>query len=143
MDYVSHSEAETEDLGRRLAAALGPGAVVAYRGDLGLGKTAFTRGLARGLGYQGRVTSPTFTIVNEYEGTGLPLFHFDMYRLEGPEDLFGIGWEDYLARGGVCAVEWSERVEEALPEDAVTVTIARCSEDENWRVITLEGVEPV
>ena len=143
MDYVSHSEAETEDLGRRLAAALGPGAVVAYRGDLGLGKTAFTRGLARGLGYQGRVTSPTSTIVNEYEGTGLPLFHFDMYRLEGPEDLFGIGWEDYLDRGGVCAVEWSERVEEALPEDAVTVTIARCSEDENWRVITLEGVEPV
>ena len=143
MDYVSHSEAETEDLGRRLAAALGPRAVVAYRGDLGLGKTAFTRGLARGLGYQGRVTSPTFTIVNEYEGTGLPLFHFDMYRLEGPEDLFGIGWEDYLDRGGVCAVEWSERVEEALPEDAVTVTIARCSEDENWRVITLEGVEPV
>ena len=117
--------------------------MVAYRGDLGLGKTAFTRGLARGLGYQGRVTSPTFTIVNEYEGTGLPLFHFDMYRLEGPEDLFGIGWEDYLDRGGVCAVEWSERVEEALPEDAVTVTIARCSEDENWRVITLEGVEPV
>ena len=101
MDYVSHSEAETEDLGRRLGAAL------------------------------------------EYEGTGLPLFHFDMYRLEGPEDLFGIGWEDYLDRGGVCAVEWSERVEEALPEDAVTVTIARCSEDENWRVITLEGVEPV
>ena len=143
MDYISHSEAETEDLGRRLAAALGPGAVVAYRGDLGLGKTAFTRGLARGLGYQGRVTSPTFTIVNEYEGTGLPLFHFDMYRPEGPEDLFGIGWEDYLDRGGVCAVEWSERVEEALPEDAVTVTIARCSEDENWRVITLEGVEPV
>ena len=143
MDYVSHSEAETEDLGRRLAAALGPGAVVAYRGDLGLGKTAFTRGLARGLGYQGRVTSPTFTIVNEYEGTGLPLFHFDMYRLEGPEDLFGIGWEDYLDRGGVCAVEWSERVEEALPEDAVTVSIARCPENEGWRIITLEGVGPV
>ena len=143
MDYVSHSEAETEDLGRRLAAALGPGAVVAYRGDLGLGKTAFTRGLARGLGYQGRVTSPTFTIVNEYEGTGLPLFHFDMYRLEDAGDLFDIGWEDYLDRGGVCAVEWSERVEEALPEDAVTVSFARCPEEENWRVITMEGVGPV
>ncbi len=143
MEYVSRSEAETEALGRRLAAALSPGAVAAYRGGLGMGKTAFTRGLARGLGYEGRVTSPTFTIVNEYEGTQMPLFHFDMYRLEGPEDLFGIGWEDYLDRGGVCAVEWSERVEEALPEDAVTVTIARCSEDENWRVITLEGVEPV
>ena len=143
MEYISRGEAETEDLGRRLAAALGPGAVVAYRGDLGMGKTAFTRGLARGLGYEGRVTSPTFTIVNEYEGEGLPLFHFDMYRLEGPEDLFDIGWEDYLDRGGVCAVEWSERVEEALPEDAVTVAIARCPEHENWRAITVEGVGPI
>ena len=143
MEYISHSEAETEDLGRRLAAVLAPGAVVACRGGLGMGKTAFTRGLARGLGCQDRVTSPTFTIVNEYEGTRLPLFHFDMYRLEGPEDLFDIGWEDYLDRGGVCAVEWSERVEEALPEDAVTVTIARCPDHENWRVITVEGVEAV
>ncbi|WP_325199743.1 tRNA (adenosine(37)-N6)-threonylcarbamoyltransferase complex ATPase subunit type 1 TsaE [Oscillibacter sp.] len=143
MDYVSHSEAETEDLGRRLAAALSPGAVVAYRGDLGMGKTAFTRGLAQGLGYEGRVTSPTFTIVNEYEGGGPPLFHFDMYRLESAEDLFDIGWEDYLDRGGVCAVEWSERVAEALPEGAVTVAIARCPENENWRVITVEGVGPV
>ncbi len=143
MDYISHSEAETEALGRRLASALSPGAVVAYRGDLGMGKTAFTRGLAQGLGYQGRVTSPTFTIVNEYEGTGMPLFHFDMYRLEGAEDLFDIGWEDYLDRGGVCAVEWSERVEEALPEDAVTVSFSCCPEDENWRVIAMEGVGPV
>ena len=143
MDYISHSEAETEALGRRLASALSPGAVVAYRGDLGMGKTAFTRGLAQGLGYQGRVTSPTFTIVNEYEGTGMPLFHFDMYRLEGAEDLFDIGWEDYLDRGGVCAVEWSERVEEALPEDAVTVSFSRCPEDENWRAIAMEGVGPV
>ena len=143
MDYVSHSEAETEALGRRLAAALSPGAVVACRGGLGMGKTAFTRGLARGLGYEGRVTSPTFTIVNEYEGGGLPLFHFDMYRLEDAGDLFDIGWEDYLDRGGVCAVEWSERVEEALPEDAVTVSFARCPEEENWRVITMEGVGPV
>jgi tRNA threonylcarbamoyladenosine biosynthesis protein TsaE len=143
MDYISHSEAETEDLGRRLAAALSPGAVVACRGGLGMGKTAFTRGLAQGLGYEGRVTSPTFTIVNEYEGRGLSLFHFDMYRLEGAGDLFDIGWEDYLDRGGVCAVEWSERVEEALPEDAVAVSIARCPENENWRVITVEGVGPV
>ena len=139
MDYVSHSEAETEALGRRLAAVLAPGAVVAYRGDLGMGKTAFTRGL----GYEGRVTSPTFTIVNEYEGGGLPLFHFDMYRLEDAGDLFDIGWEDYLDREGVCAVEWSERVEEALPEDAVTVSFARCPEEENWRVIAMEGVGPV
>ena len=143
MEYLSRSEADTEDLGRRLAAALSPGAVVAYRGGLGMGKTAFTRGLARGLGYQGRVTSPTFTIVNEYEGEGLPLFHFDMYRLTGAGDLFDIGWEDYLDRGGVCAVEWSERVEEALPPDAVTVTIARSPREEGWRSITVEGVGPL
>ena len=142
MEYLSHSEAETEALGEALAARLRAGDVVAYSGGLGAGKTAFTRGLARGLGYRGRVTSPTFTIVNEYEGR-LPLFHFDMYRLGGAEDLFDIGWEDYLDRGGVCAVEWSERVEEALPEDAVTVTIARRPENENWRTITMEGVGPV
>ena len=138
MDYVSHSEAETEDLGRRLAAALSPGAVVAYRGDLGMGKTAFTRGLARGLGCTGRVTSPTFTVVNEYEGR-LPLFHFDLYRLEGEDALYDVGWEDYLDRGGVCAVEWSERAEAALPRETVWVSIRRCAESGDWRRITIEG----
>ena len=108
-----------EAIGARLAAALSPGAVVAYLGDLGMGKTVFTRGLAAGLGYKGRVTSPTFAIVNEYEGGRLPLFHFDMYRLNSADDLFDIGWEDYLARGGVCAVEWSENVADALPENTV------------------------
>ena len=141
MEFVTRSEAETEDLGARLAAALTSGAVVAYRGGLGMGKTAFTRGLARGLGYKGRVTSPTFTIVNEYEGGRLPLFHFDMYRLEGADALFDIGWEDYLDRGGVCAVEWSELTEEALPPETVFVTIARSPESENARVITIEGVD--
>ena len=141
MEFLTRSEAETEALGARLAAALNPGAVVAYRGGLGMGKTAFTRGLARGLGYKGRVTSPTFTIVNEYEGGRRPLFHFDMYRLEGADALFDIGWEDYLDRGGVCAVEWSELTEEALPPETVFVTIARSPEGENARVITIEGVE--
>ena len=140
MEYLTRNEAETEALGARLAAVLTPGAVVAYRGDLGTGKTAFTRGLARGLGYTGRVTSPTFTIVNEYEGGRLPLFHFDMYRLEGAEDLFDIGWEDYLDRGGVCAVEWSEHVEEAL-DGAVRVRIDRDPADEDGRRITIEGGE--
>lgn len=143
MEYLSHNELETEALGARLAAAVPPGTVVAYVGGLGMGKTAFTRGLAKGLGYSGRVTSPTFTIVNEYEGGRLPLFHFDMYRLEDADALFDIGWEDYLERGGVCAVEWSERVTEALPPDTVWVTLARCAEDDRWRTITIEGVEPV
>ena len=142
MEYITHSESETEALGQELAGKLTPGTVVAYRGGLGMGKTAFTRGLARGLGCEGRVTSPTFAIVNEYEAA-VPLFHFDLYRLSGPGELFDIGWEDYLDRGGVCAVEWSERVEEALPEEAVTVAIARHPEREEWRIITIEGVGPI
>ena len=139
-EYLSHSPEETEALGEALAQRLRAGDVVAYRGDLGAGKTAFTRGLARGLGCMGRVTSPTFTIVNEYEGR-IPLFHFDMYRLGDEEDLFDIGWEDYLSRGGVCAVEWSERVGGALPPETLRVTISRCPEDPDWRQITIEGAE--
>jgi tRNA threonylcarbamoyladenosine biosynthesis protein TsaE len=139
MEYISHSERETEAIGEELGRALTPGAVLAYQGDLGMGKTAFTRGLARGLGCVGRVTSPTFTIVNEYEGGRLPLFHFDRYRLEDADALFDIGWEDYLGRGGVCAVEWSERVTDALPPDTLRVTIARHPESDNWRLITVEG----
>ena len=141
MEYLSHNEIETEAIAARLAATLDPGAVVAYQGGLGMGKTAFTRGLASGLGYPGRVTSPTFTIVNEYEGGRLPLFHFDMYRLADADALFDIGWEDYLDREGVCAVEWSERVTEALPPDTLWVTISRCADEDSWRTSTVEGVE--
>ncbi|MCD7918538.1 MAG: tRNA (adenosine(37)-N6)-threonylcarbamoyltransferase complex ATPase subunit type 1 TsaE [Clostridiales bacterium] len=139
MEYETHSAAETEALGERLASALGQGAVLAYTGDLGAGKTAFTRGLARGLGFTGRVTSPTFTIVNEYEGGRLPLFHFDMYRLSGSDELYDIGWEDYLARGGICAVEWSEIVDDAL-DGCVRVDIRRGGDEES-RNITITGVE--
>ena len=137
MVYRTESAAQTEALGRELGAKLRPGSVVAFRGGLGMGKTAFTRGLARGLGCTGRVTSPTFTIVNEYDGT-TPLFHFDMYRLDSEDDLFDIGWDDYLARGGVCAVEWSERIDSALPPDTFTVSIAR-GENDNDRIITVTG----
>ena len=140
MEYRSRGVEETEALGERLGARLCPGDVVACRGDLGAGKTAFTRGLARGLGCTGRVTSPTFTIVNEHQGR-VPLFHFDWYRLGGEEELFDIGWEEYLARGGVCAVEWSERAPEALPEGTVTVTIRRDEVDADQRQIANEGVE--
>ena len=136
MTFVTHSPAETERLGEKLAEKLTPCAVLAYRGELGAGKTAFTRGLARGLGYTDPVTSPTYTIVNEYLGGRLPLFHFDMYRLSSAEDLWDIGWEDYLDRGGVCAVEWSENVTEAM-EGAVSVTIDVLGE--NTRRITISG----
>ena len=140
MTYVTNSPAETEALGQRLAERLQPGDVIAYTGDLGAGKTAFTRGLARGLGITERITSPTFTIVNEYQGGRLPLFHFDMYRLGSSDELYEIGWEDYLARGGVCAVEWSEIVADALEEDCIRVDI-RQGETEDQRKITVEGVE--
>ena len=139
MEYISNSPTETEALGEALAARLTAGTVVAFTGDLGAGKTAFTRGLARGLGVPDRVTSPTFTIVNEYLGGRLPLFHFDMYRLPDSDALFDIGWEDYLSRGGVCAVEWSEQVADALPEGTVYVTLTRHPEHDGWRSITVEG----
>ena len=139
MEFYTASAYETEELGARLGRQLRPGAVIALYGDLGAGKTAFTRGLARGLGIVDPITSPTYTIVNEYSGK-IPLFHFDMYRLTSSEDLFDIGWEDYLTRGGVIAVEWSERVEDAL-EDALKIDIRRDPERDNGRRIIIEGGE--
>ena len=138
MQFITKSPEETELLGQKLGAVLRGGEVIAYRGDLGAGKTAFTRGLARGLGISMRVTSPTYTIVNEYTGGRLPLFHFDMYRLGSSDELFDIGWEDYLARGGVCAVEWSENVEDAL-QGAIRVTIEKDTFEADTRRITIEG----
>jgi len=136
MEIITNSPVETEKVGEALAKVLLPGAVIAYRGDLGAGKTAFTRGLARGLGCTEQVTSPTYTIVNEYLSGKIPLFHFDMYRLHSADDLFDIGWDDYLDRQGVCAVEWSENVEDAL-EAAIVVTIEKLGEDA--RRITVTG----
>lgn len=140
MQYITTSPEQTEALGERLGERLHGGEVIAFRGELGAGKTAFTRGLARGLGISVRVTSPTYTIVNEYGGGRLPLFHFDMYRLHDADDLFDIGWEDYLERGGVCAVEWSENVAEAM-DGAITVTLEKCADD--TRRITVEGGEDI
>ena len=138
MEFLTNSPAETEAVGEKLGKILTPGTILAYRGDLGAGKTAFTRGLARGLGCGDIVTSPTYTIVNEYTSGRLPLFHFDMYRLRSSDDLFDIGWDDYLERGGVCAVEWSENVDDAM-ENAIWVTIHKTGE--NSRMIEIEGGE--
>ena len=136
MEFITRSPEETEHIGAALGKVLKPGAILAYEGDLGAGKTAFTRGRARGLGATDMVTSPTYTIVNEYLSGRLPLFHFDMYRLSCADDLWDIGWEDYLDRGGVCAVEWSENVEDAM-EGAIRIRIEKCGEDP--RRITIEG----
>jgi len=140
MTIQTHSPEQTETLGKKLAGRLRPGDVIAYYGDLGAGKTAFTRGIAAGLGVKEPVTSPTYTIVNEYLSGKLPLFHFDMYRLTSSEELFDIGWEDYLARGGVCAVEWSENVEDALT-GAIRITMEKDADDPDGRRIIIEGGE--
>ena len=138
MIFETDSPARTEAVGEALGRVLKPGTILAYEGDLGAGKTAFTRGLARGLGAAEPVTSPTYTIVNEYLSGRIPLFHFDMYRLCCADDLFDIGWDDYLERGGVCAVEWSENVAEAM-EDAIRVRIEKTGQQS--RRITIEGGE--
>ena len=137
MEFTTNSPQQTEAVGQALGRVVKPGMVIAYTGDLGAGKTAFTRGLARGMGATELVTSPTYTIVNEYLSGRLPLFHFDMYRLDSSDALWDIGWEDYLDRGGVCAVEWSENVADAI-EDPVFVRIEKCGEE--TRRITIEGV---
>jgi len=138
MEFITKSEQETTELGRRLGETLGAGDVVALRGGLGAGKTAFTKGIAGALGVSAAVTSPTYTIVCEYDGR-LPLFHFDAYRLGSSDELFEIGWDEYLTRGGVAVVEWSEIIEDALPPRAVTVAIEHLGGDE--RRITLRGCD--
>ena len=138
MQITTHSADETQALGTKLAKRLQQGDVIAFFGDLGAGKTALTRGIAQGLGITDIVTSPTYTIVNEYLTGRLPLFHFDMYRVGSSDELFDIGWEDYLARGGVCAVEWSENVEDAL-QGAIRVTIEKDPFEADTRRITIEG----
>lgn len=123
MVHTTHSTEETEELAARLAAELGKGDFVALRGDLGAGKTAFARGLARGLGVSGPVRSPSFTLMRQYTGGRLPLYHFDAYRLEGPDDLVQIGFDEYAQGDGVCLVEWADRIETALPARRLEVCI--------------------
>ena len=140
MEIITNNERETEQAGEDLAKKLAPGSVVALYGDLGAGKTAFVRGMASGLSLDCRVVSPTFTIVNEYIGAN-QLFHFDMYRLASGDELFDIGWDDYLTRGGICAVEWSENVEDAFDGTETVVKIEKISDTS--RRITVETGEGI
>ena len=138
MVLYSTSEKETEMLGEEIAKILRGGEVIAMRGGMGMGKTAFVRGLARGLGETMRVTSPTYTIVNEYE-TKPPLFHFDLYRLGSADELYEIGFEDYLARGGVCVIEWSENAGDEVSYTHI-IEIERDGDEANFRRITVSEV---
>ena len=137
LSFVSSSVSDTEVIAEKLGRSVKAGTVIAYFGGLGMGKTAFTRGLARGMGITADVASPTFAIVNDYGGNP-PLVHFDMYKVESWDDLYSSGFFDYLDMGAVLAVEWSENIENALPENAVRVTI-RQGTSENERIITVEG----
>lgn len=137
LSFVSSSVSDTEAIAEKLGKSVKAGSVIAYFGGLGMGKTAFTRGLARGMGITADVASPTFAIVNDYGGNP-PLVHFDMYKVESWDDLYSSGFFDYLDMGAVLAVEWSENIENALPDDAVRVTI-RQGTNENERIITVEG----
>lgn len=134
--FITNSPAETKKIAYDLAQTLNGGEVIAFYGDLGMGKTCFTTGLAEGLGFTGEVSSPTFAIINEYLGGRLNLYHFDMYRVNGWDDLYTTGYFEYMESGGVLAVEWSENIESALPEDVIKVTIKRL--DETGRQITVE-----
>ena len=135
--YITNSAEQTAQLGERLAAKLKGTEVIALFGGLGMGKTAFTRGLARGLGAGDVVSSPTFALVNEYSGR-VPVYHFDMYRVNSRDDLYSTGFFDYLDTG-VLVIEWSENIEGALPENALRITISR-GEHDNQRIFDIEGV---
>lgn len=139
MEFITNSPAETEALAEKLAEKLSGGEVIAFRGGMGMGKTRFTAGLARGLGFKGQVNSPTFAIVNEYVGGRLPLYHFDMYRVESWGDLYSCGYFDYIEMGGVIAAEWSENIENALEGKIITVEFERI--DDNIRRINVTGVD--
>lgn len=137
-EIITNSPEKTEEFAEKFANSLKGSEVIAFKGSMGMGKTCFTRGLAKGMGFLGQVTSPTFALVNEYIGGRLPIYHFDMFRITTWEDLYSCGWFDYIEQGGVMVAEWSENIEEALPSDAIVIEFERI--DDNTRKITIKGV---
>lgn len=137
--YISNSSLETEKIAENFANSLTGGEVVAFRGGLGMGKTCFTRGLARGLGFTGDVTSPTFALINEYLGGRLNLYHYDMYRISSWEELYSSGFFEYLDENGVVAAEWSENIENALPDDTIFVDFKLIDEETREILIYKKG----
>ena len=143
MVYKINSPEHTEALGRTLAVTLSDAGIkrafITLDGEIGVGKTVFCRGFASAFGISG-VKSPTYTVVNEYRGNGTRIFHFDLYRIDGEDDLESIGFDDYLRAVGYCIAEWSSRVPDEIPEDAIRVTISRDAESETGRIIEITGI---
>ena len=141
MNYISKSYEETQKIASEFAKQLKPGDVITLDGDLGAGKTAFTGGLAKGLGITGYVTSPTFTIVNEYQNGTMPLFHFDVYRIESMDDLYDIGWEDYVSQAGVCVVEWADIIRDGLDLPYYEIRITKLDSEDTRQISIIHKEE--
>ena len=139
MEIKTHSEKETFELGKRIANAVNPGTVILFYGDLGAGKTVMTKGIAAGLGITEMITSPTFTIMQEYEGGRMPLYHLDVYRIEDPDEMEEVGLNEYIYGNGLTVIEWAEQIEDILPDDAIKITIERNVENPEDRDIRIEG----
>ncbi len=135
----THTPEETFEAAEKLAAHLKAGDIVCLSGEMGAGKTLFAQGLAKGLGISEPVTSPTFTIVNEYTNGNIPFYHFDAYRIEDPDEMYEIGFDEYLFSGGICLIEWPEMIEELIPDNHMTVTIERGENPASDRIITISG----
>ncbi|NLY18686.1 MAG: tRNA (adenosine(37)-N6)-threonylcarbamoyltransferase complex ATPase subunit type 1 TsaE [Clostridiaceae bacterium] len=140
-EYITKSERETIELGKKLAGSIGPGSIIALTGDLGTGKTIFVKGIAEGLSINDQITSPTFTLVHSYDGFKAALHHFDVYRVSDEDELFEIGFFEYLYSGDICVIEWADLVCSLIPPGAVWVHIERTGNDENIRRITIERVD--
>lgn len=142
IEYETFSPEETFAIGERFGREAKPGQVLALTGDLGVGKTLFTQGLARGLDIDGPVSSPTFTIVQVYENGRLPFYHFDVYRIADPEEMDEIGFDDYVYGEGICLIEWAELIEEILPENCIRIIIEKNLEKGfDYRLIKVSGME--
>ena len=141
MIYEKNSEKETFELGKNLGEQAKAGQIFCLNGDLGVGKTVFTQGFAKGLGIEENVNSPTFTIIQVYEEGRIPLYHFDVYRIGDPEEMYEIGYEEYFFGEGVCLIEWSKLIDELIPEEAINIEIDKNLEKGlDYRKITVEGL---
>jgi len=141
--YVAHNENDTIELGQKTAGLLKAGDIVALEGELGTGKTVFVKGVAKGHNIREHVTSPTFNIVHSYEGGSITLHHFDVYRVSDEDELFEIGFEEYLYKGDICIIEWADLIKNMLPENTIWIKLERTDENPDRRIITIRGLEPV
>ena len=137
--YITNSEEETREFAKEFAKKLNIGDVVVLSGDLGSGKTKFVEGVLSNFGLENEISSPTFTIVNEYESADVNIYHFDVYRLEDSDEFYAIGWEEYFEKG-ICLIEWGELIKDALPSKYIKISFKRNLEEDNKREINIDYI---